>query len=225
MTKRALRSVAMPVNNAAGLCALLAGKRTLIFDFDGTVADTAPLHAKAFQQTLAPLGITVNYPSIAGLRTNDAIELCLQEAGLSPQAVDLPALIAEKQDRARRSIAHELQPKAGVDAFLVWARPRFRLAMVTSGSRATVEAALEKLGHFGWFDPLICSEDVRRAKPAPDGFFAALDATRSMAEDMLVFEDSSAGFHAAAAAGLAYVDVTKLDWREALECSRLTYGN
>ena len=60
---------------------LLQGKRLLIFDFDGTVADTSPLHAAAFAQVLAPLGIAVDYPAIAGLKTLDAMRKCLAAGG------------------------------------------------------------------------------------------------------------------------------------------------
>jgi beta-phosphoglucomutase-like phosphatase (HAD superfamily) len=52
---------------------LLQGKRLLIVDFDGAVADTSPLHAAALEQVLSPLGIAVHYPSIASMKTKDAM--------------------------------------------------------------------------------------------------------------------------------------------------------
>ena len=59
---------------------VLHGKRLLIFDFDGTVADTTPLHAEAFRQALSPLGVSVDYGRIAGMKTRDAIKQCGLEA-------------------------------------------------------------------------------------------------------------------------------------------------
>ena len=56
------------------------GKKLMIFDFDGTVANTSPLHAEAFSQILTPLVNGVDYPSIAGLKTWDAIRQCLDSA-------------------------------------------------------------------------------------------------------------------------------------------------
>ena len=63
----------------ASIRCLLAGKTALIFDFDGTIAETTPLHARAFEETLAPLGVAADYPSIAGLKTQEAIVRCLRK--------------------------------------------------------------------------------------------------------------------------------------------------
>jgi len=85
--------------------------------------------------------------------------------------------------------------------------------MVTSGSRGTVSLALEKLGYTDWFDPLICADDVSQAKPAPEGFLKALQISGVPADAALVFEDSQAGFTAAAAAGLGFVDARFISWK------------
>lgn len=192
---------------SAGLERLLHGKKLLIFDFDGTIADTTPLHSAAFAEVLGPLGVKVNYPSIAGLATADAMRRCLTAAGMSLSDAELDALIAAKQQRVRQMVLQELQPLPGVDDFLCWAKLRYRLAMVTSGSRGTVSLSLAKLGYAEFFDPLVCSDDVARAKPNPEGFLKVLTVTGVPASEALVFEDSQAGFVASRAAGLAYVNV------------------
>lgn len=192
---------------------MLQGKRLLIFDFDGTVADTTPLHAAAFAQVLAPLGVAVDYPSIAGMKTLDAMRQCLNKVGRILDDAELAALVAAKQQRARQMIGEALLPLPGVDEFLRWARQRYRLAMVTSGSRGTVNLALEKLGYTGWFDPLVCADDMARAKPDPEGFLQVLRMTGVLAEEALVFEDSQAGFRAAEAADLDFVDARQNPWQ------------
>ena len=193
-----------PVHN---LGQALQGKRLLIFDFDGTVADTTPLHAAAFSQVMAPLNIVVDYSSIAGLKTLDAMRQCLNGVGRTLDQAAIAALVAVKQQLVRQMIGQALQPLPGVDAFLHWARPRYKLAMVTSGSRGTVSLALEKLGYTGWFDPLICADDVQQAKPDPEGFLAVIKRTGVPAKHALVFEDSDVGLVAAASAGLDSCDV------------------
>jgi HAD superfamily hydrolase (TIGR01509 family) len=198
---------------------LLQGKRLLIFDFDGTVADTSPLHAAAFAQVLAPLGIAVDYPALAGLKTLDAMRICLTGAGRSFLDGELNEMVNAKQLLVRQMIAKNLAPLPGVDEFLRWARPRYRLSMATSGSRGTVQLALEKLGYLGWFDPLICADDVCHAKPHPEGFLSVLQITGIQASDALVFEDSAAGLAAAATARLDYCDVRTGSW------TRLTDAN
>jgi HAD superfamily hydrolase (TIGR01509 family) len=191
---------------------LLKGKQLLIFDFDGTVADTTPLHAVAFEQVLSPLGIAVHYPSIAGMKTEDAMVHSAQSCGRGLSASQLAVLVKAKQATVREMIASQLEPLPGMDGFLNWARKHYRLSMATSGSRGTVSLALEKLGYGNWFSPLVCSDDVERAKPYPDVFLKVLELTHYDRRGALVFEDSEAGFLSAARAGIAYVDVRCVDW-------------
>ena len=186
---------------------MLKGKELLIFDFDGTVADTTPLHAAAFEEVLVPLGITVNYATIAGMKTLDAMQKCLNDAGQFLPEAEVYELVAAKQRSVRLMIVRDLQPLLGVDDFLCWAKKHYRFAMVTSGSYGTVSLSLEKLGYTGWFDPLICADDIQKAKPDPEGFIKALQMTATPAVKALVFEDSEAGFNAARCAGLDCIDV------------------
>jgi beta-phosphoglucomutase len=186
---------------------LLHGKQLLIFDFDGTVADTSLLHAAAFAQVLSPLGVAVDYSTIAGLKTLDAMRKCLAAVGRELPNEDLEVLVVTKQKLVRQMIATGLAPLPGVDEFLRWARPRYRLSMATSGSRGTVQLALAKLGYEGWFDPVVCADDVRHTKPDPEGFLTVLRITGVPASAALVFEDSVAGVKAAENAKIDCFDV------------------
>ena len=196
---------------------LLSGKNLLIFDFDGTIADTSPLHAAAFEQVLVPLGVGVDYAKIAGLNTRDAMTQCLAHGGISLNSAALDKLVQNKQYIVRNLISRQLKPVEGVDKFLQWARERFTLSMATSGSRGTVSLALQKLGYEGWFSPLVCAEDVERSKPSPEAFFRVLEITRVSSSFALVFEDSDAGFTAARAAGLDCIDARTSPWYELME--------
>lgn len=194
------------------LAALLAGRRLLIFDFDGTLADTSLIHAEAFSTVLAPLGVPVDYPTVAGLATGEAMERLLAGAGVRVNARELAALVADKQRLGRALIAERIVPLPGVAEFLAWAQPRYRLALVTSGSRTTIAGALGRLGFAGLFDPAICADDCTRAKPDPEGFRLALQRAGVPAHEALVFEDSAAGFAAAAAAGIDCFDANANLW-------------
>jgi len=195
------------------LRSLLSNKPLLIFDFDGTIADTSPLHADAFRQVLGPLGISVHYPSIAGLKTADVIRLCARASGQELSADVLTALVVAKQKLVRQMIAQQLKPLPGVDQFLQWACQHHQLSMATSGSRGTVELALKKLGYLQLFDPLICSDDVKHAKPSPDIFLNVLSQTGFLPDQAVIFEDSDAGIAAAKSAGIMCIDVRGLDWK------------
>jgi putative hydrolase of the HAD superfamily len=195
---------------------LLKGKKLLIFDFDGTVADTSHLHALAFEKVLSPLGIAVDYSKIAGLKTEDALLLCADSCGRVLPDVMLNNLVKAKQKLVRELITNQLEPLQGVDDFLKWAQKFYRLSMATSGSRGTVGLALEKLGYLNFFSPLICADEVERAKPYPDLFLKVLHVTDSMPHEALVFEDSESGFASALSAGIPYVDVRGINWRSEL---------
>ena len=195
--------------------ALLAEKALLLFDFDGTIADTTPLHAAAFTQTLAPLGVSVDYSAIAGMKTRDALEECLKRAGLELDNVARDVLIARKQEIVRTRIESGLLPLPGVVEFLRWAREGHRLGMVTSGSRTTVELSMRVLGFDGWFDPMVTADDATRSKPDPQGYLMALKIAGVPAEHAVVFEDSDAGISAARSAGIVVCDVREHSFREA----------
>ena len=184
------------------------GKRLLIFDFDGTLADTTQYHSKAFGEALAPFGIMADYSRLIGLKTVDAILLAFSDAGMNPpDKFELTALVENKQKRAREMILDSLQPLPSIDKFLKWARPRYRMAIVSSGSRRTVEPALAKLGYAEWFSPILCAEDVAFAKPHPEGFLRVLAMTCVDSGDAVVFEDSDVGFAAASGADIDTIDI------------------
>jgi HAD superfamily hydrolase (TIGR01509 family) len=120
-------------------------------------------------------------------------------------------LVRQKQALGRELIASSLTALPAAAALLDWARSRFRLALVSSGSRGTIDIALGRLGLADWFDPLITADDVAQAKPDPQGFLLALDRARVAAEAALIFEDAESGFEAARRAGVTAVDARRLD--------------
>ena len=194
------------------LVKLLKGKKLLIFDFDGTVADTTPLHAAAFEQVLSPLQIAVSYPSIAGMKTKDAIGRCALESGTSLNSDQIQSLVLAKQALVRQMIADKLHPMAGVDRFLRWAMLNYQLSMATAGSRGTVSLALRILGYENYFNPMVCAEDVRNTKPHPEAFECVLAETGHTPKQALVFEDSEAGLEAARIAGIESVRIHSDSW-------------
>ena len=206
----------------SGLDSLLSRKRLLIFDFDGTLVDSSPLHARAFAEAFAPHGVTVDYPRIAGMTTENAVDRVAAEAGLGLDEPARTQLIGAKRQRGLELIEAELAAIDGAPDFVRAAAGRFRLALCTSGSRRSVEAALARVGLDGCFDPAITAEDVARGKPDPEAFLLTLDRAECAAEDALIFEDADSGIAAAAAAGVdavrivaagaAHSDAGEADW-------------
>ncbi|MFZ4551488.1 MAG: HAD family hydrolase [Aquabacterium sp.] len=202
---------------SSALMRLLQSRQLLIFDFDGTIADTSPLHAQAFTQALSGKGLAVHYPDIAGLKTADAVRFCAERAGVMLREDEVQSLVQAKQGLVRTLMASNLQALPGAGDFLQRVARTHRLAMVTSGSRGTVSLGLNKLGHTDLFNPLICADDVAHAKPSPEGFLKALDMVGVSADRALVFEDSAAGLTAAHQAGIATIKIETDTWTALLK--------
>jgi HAD superfamily hydrolase (TIGR01509 family) len=195
----------------AEVAELLSGKRLLIFDFDGTLVDSSPLHARAFDEAFAPWNLAVDYSTIAGMTTEAAVDKIAIAAGLTFSDADRQAVVREKRARARLLIESELAPIAGSVDFVRAAARRFALALCTSGSRATVDVGLARVGLGGYFRPLVTAEDVSRSKPDPEGFLKVVAAHAIPAAQALVFEDAENGLAAAAAAGLDVIRIVAPD--------------
>lgn len=194
---------------ASPLADLLARKRLLIFDLDGTLVDSSPLHARAFAQAFAPFGIAVDYATVAGLTTESAVDRLADAAGeiLAPEV--RTALIRQKRELALALIETELQAIPGAPAFVRTAGDRWLRALCTSASRANADAALHRAKLTGCFDWIVTANDVSRSKPDPEIFLAALDRSGIAAADALVFEDAPSGLAAAAAAGIDTIEVVQ----------------
>ena len=185
----------------------LIEKEILIFDFDGTLADTSTLHERAFKEILKPYSINFKYKDIAGKRTKDAIDHIIQCAGKEFAKDELEKLVHTKQKLVRKLIKSDLKPIEGVNEFLAWAKKRYFLALCTSGSRETIEISLEKIGYLNFFNLMICSEDVSNGKPNPEGFLKIINITKIKKNNALIFEDSEIGIEAAKRAGIDFIDV------------------
>jgi HAD superfamily hydrolase (TIGR01509 family) len=195
----------------SALAETLSRKRLLIFDLDGTLVDSSPLHARAFAETFAPLGIEVDYSTIAGMTTGSAVEKLLSGAGRDSSETERRALIDAKRALGMRLIGTELEALPGAIEFVEAAGSRWPLALCTSGSRETVTCSLARVGLAGRFAPIVAAEDVKNGKPDPEAFMTALAHYGIPAEEALVFEDSESGLAAAAAAGIEAVKVVPKD--------------
>ncbi|KQN22942.1 hypothetical protein ASE86_14285 [Sphingomonas sp. Leaf33] len=191
----------------AALSDLLAAKRLLIFDLDGTLVDSSPLHARAFEDACAPFGIAVDYSDIAGMTTETAIDRLTDRSGVTLTDDQRRTLIADKRLRARTLIETELAAIPGAPAFLRAAGGRWRRSLCTSASRGNATAALAKAGIADCFEWTLTADDVTRGKPDPEMFLAALDLAGVPAAEALVFEDAPNGLAAASAAGIDAIEI------------------
>jgi HAD superfamily hydrolase (TIGR01509 family) len=175
-----------------------------IFDCDGTIADSMPLHFRAWTRAMEALGGT--YPEAlfyqwGGTPAAVVVEQLNARYGL---AMDVAEAVRIK-DAAYLAILHEVKPVEAVVAIARKFRGSARLAVASGGHRALVEGTLAAIGILDWFDAIVCAEDYRRGKPSPDPFLEAARRLDIDPGDCVVFEDTPTGIEAAKAAGMAWV--------------------
>ncbi len=183
---------------------------TLLFDMDGTLVHTDPLHFAAFQTVLAPHGLDLDWSTyrqfIMG-KSNESIAARL----LPDVPVEQHAALMERKEAEYRLLAQKLEPAAGLMDLLDWAaRAGIALAVVTSAPRDSADHVLQALNIRSRFEAVITRNDVENAKPHPMPYLKALAAVGGEARRSVAFEDSSAGVTAAVAAGLPVVGLTEL---------------
>lgn len=196
------------INTALSLSFL--NKKLAIFDLDGTLANTSPLHEEAFSRVLSPYCSNFSYSDIAGLSTRDAVIHIFRLNQLPPPDTSvITSLTKSKQSLVRALISELLKPTQAYTELLQWLHERdISLAVASSASRATGLHTLETLGYLHLFQFLAFSDDVVFAKPNPEIFNLCLRAFSLHPHDALVLEDSPVGLIAAQAARIPAIDVT-----------------
>jgi HAD superfamily hydrolase (TIGR01509 family) len=186
----------------------------LLFDLDGTLVDTMPLHYKSYAQVLAQRGLKLSetdFMANIGAPARKAIPSFLEAAGMrAASAADVAAIHAEKKRAFERFLAEDPPVPLAAAALLDAGRGRKKLALVSSGNREGVMALLAAMRWNNVFDVVISGDDVARGKPDPEPYLAAAAALNVAPRDCLVLEDTEAGFASGRAAGMTVLDVSKL---------------
>lgn len=181
-----------------------------LFDCDGTIADSMPLHYLAWRRALGEWkcdlderlfyewGGRPTTEIIATLNTMRGLKMPVQEVADRKEALYyefLPLL------KAIPEVLEHIEAQHG----------RIPFAVVSGSTRESVEASLRSLNLLDRFDTLVCAGDYKNAKPAPDAFLLAAERLGVKPEACLVFEDTEMGIQAAQAAGMASVKIP-LPW-------------
>jgi beta-phosphoglucomutase len=176
--------------------------KALIFDMDGTLVHSDPVHLEAFAEVLKPEGVTIDeeiYRSTIVGRTNEAIFASL----LPHLSVERHVVYADEKEAAFRRMARDLEPLEGLLDLLDWAEVRsIKIALVTNAPRLNADHMLEALGLVERFPVQITIDQVEHGKPHPLPYLTALERLGIRAEEAVAFEDSPSGMRAAKAAGL-----------------------
>lgn len=179
---------------------------TLIFDLDGTLADTEILHCRAYQQALRAHGINISDRDYDEywIRQGKSIYEYVADHRLK---VDPDFIRREKNRHFENLAGSEARPMPGVPAALEALREHKRLVLATSSYRDAAMSVLKSLYLANMFEYIATKENADRVKPAPDVHFHVLDRISARPDECVVIEDAEKGVRAAAAAGLRCIAI------------------
>ena len=181
--------------------------RALLFDLDGTLAETDSLHLPTWVDALEPYGVEVDEEfyrdRISGRSTAEIVRELL------PELTDEQGRsIGDAKEASFRKRAFELDPLPGLEDFVERGRKRgMWIALVTNAPEENVEAILLALKLRDFFDTVVLADEVEAVKPDPAPYIAALEKTGVPAEESLAFEDSISGISSSVAAGIPTVGI------------------
>jgi beta-phosphoglucomutase family hydrolase len=180
--------------------------RAYLFDCDGTIADSMPLHYIAWKKALKEWGCEYDeklFYSWGGKPVRKIIADLNKMQGLK---MPIDAVAARKESLYLEQLP-QLKAIPEVLEHIEAEHGRIPFAVVSGSRRDSVVGSLTALGLMDKFDTIVAAEDYTRGKPAPDAFLLAAARLGVAPADCLVFEDTDLGIEAATAAGMASVKV------------------
>ena len=183
--------------------------RGIIFDCDGTLADSMPLHWRAWHAVTTRHGLHFpldRFYSLGGVPSRDIVKILSTEQG---RTIDHLAVAREKEAEYLPLIA-QIEPINVVVAVAREHYGRIPLAVASGGSRKIIEQVLGHLGIKHLFQAVVTNEDIVNQKPAPDIFLEAAKRIGVPPQYCRAYEDTDLGLQAIRAAGMEAVDVRDL---------------
>jgi beta-phosphoglucomutase len=183
----------------------------VIFDFDGVLVDSEPVHFECWLEILAPHGVTLDWNTYnehcIGISDRAMIRMLCEKASapldFDKLWLDYPKKKELFRDRMMRADALSIE----VRKLLEDLRSQYKLAVVTSSGRREVEPILERAGILASLDAVVYGDNVANLKPAPDPYLLAVE--KLGVSRALAIEDSAAGIASARAAGLDVIELKR----------------
>ncbi|MGL4650706.1 MAG: HAD family hydrolase [Caldilineaceae bacterium] len=192
--------------------------RTVLWDMDGTIADTEELHFLAWQETMSAYGIDYTYESFLGDFGRNNSEILSRIFAVEPGHAKVREVATRKEKAFRDLLPHHRVPLLpGVEELLATLeRHGVRQVVSSSGTMANIAGVITQLGIGDRFMGLMSGYRLPRGKPHPALFLNSAAAVGVTPGDCLVIEDSLVGIEAARRAGMASVAVGKITSNPAL---------
>jgi beta-phosphoglucomutase family hydrolase len=181
----------------------------LIFDFDGTLVDTMPLHWQAWQSVIHHHGFRFTeqrFYALGGVPSREIIVTLNREQGLSLD----PETVAREKEVAYLALMGEIKTIGPIMDIVRRHHGVLPMAVATGGIHRVIEQVLYRLDMRRFFNAVVTSEDVTHQKPAPDIFLEAARRISVPPGQCRAYEDTDLGLQAIQAAGMKAVDVRQM---------------
>ena len=189
--------------------------KAYLFDCDGTIVDSMPLHYVAWKKVLSEWGCEFDeelFYSWGGMPVAEIIAALNVRSGLAMPVHE----VMRRKEAMYYEILPQLKAVPEVLEHIQTSYGKIPFAVVSGSTRDSVTRSLKMLGILDRFDTLVCAGDYTKSKPNPEPFLIAAERLGVKPEDCLVFEDTEMGIQAATAAGMASVKVLQPWEREKL---------
>jgi len=178
--------------------------RAYLFDCDGTIVDSMPLHYRAWSRALGEWGCTFDEELFYKWGGKPASEIIADLNQMQGLKIPVDAVAERKED-----MYFEMLPSLKVIPetleHIEAQYGKLPFAVVSGGRRKSVISALTAVGLLDKFPVIVGAEDYARSKPSPDPYWKGAELLGVKPEDCLVFEDTAMGIEGATAAGMASV--------------------
>lgn len=175
-----------------------------LFDCDGTIADSMPVHLKAWQEVLAlhncPFS-EADHDNLAGMTSEHIIDILNKKYGLKMD----PKKIGKEKELRYLAHINEIEGVPAIIELIKGMYGKIPMCVVSGGGGEAVRKTLTHLQLMKYFDQIVTSDDYDRPKPAPDPFLAAAKSLKVPPSACLVFEDAKLGIQSAESAGMQWV--------------------
>lgn len=177
--------------------------KAIIFDMDGVLLLSTPVHEYAYKEIFSKIGINnICYSRIAGMRTDESIKKVLKENRHQVSFETIAELAKEKTLLSNLLMKENTPIVPGCKEVLIDLKLKYKLALVSSASVMNIDLFLNASGSEELFEFVINGKEVKNAKPDPDIYLLALSKLKLQPEECLVIEDAVNGVVAAKNAGI-----------------------